>query len=238
MGDSFGPRLAASGYTVIYGSRDPDRDAVRALVEASGPSASAASRRAAAGRADIVILAVPWTAMEDVMDALGDLTGKIVVDLSNPVQPGPDGYMESVVETSAAEVIQGWAPGARVVKLLAPSSYLIDQPDLLGLPATVPIAADDREAKEAVARMVAALGLDPFDAGPLRFARALESLGLVFWVPLQQGRAQGVELHLMRSSWWPCVWDVVATYGPTRDADDLATFPQPRPPTPCEAYRR
>ena len=71
----------------------------------------------------------------------------------------------ALVETSSAEMIQSWNPGARVVKAFATlGSYVVDNPAVVGGPVTVPIASDDREAKEQVARIIAAMGLDPVDA--------------------------------------------------------------------------
>lgn len=237
MGNSLGPRIAALGYSVIYGSREPSRESVRLLVQQTGEHASAASQRDAAARAQIVILAVQWQHMESVAQNLGDMSGKVVVDISYPVRPGADGYMEQGVQPSAAEVIQNWKPGAKVVKVGIPSSYIVDDPMTLGTTPTVPIAANDREAKETVANLVAGIGLDPWDAGPLRFSRSIESYALLFWVPLQQGRKEGIEFKLLRSSYWPCVWDVVKEFGPTADAANLARFPQREAPRPCDSYK-
>ena len=126
MGNSLGPKIARLGYPVVYGSREPSRTTVRELVQQTGENASAASQRDAAARAQIVILAVPWPPMEKVARNLGDLSGKIVVDVSYPVRRGADGYMEQSVEPSAGELIQTWNPGAKVVKVGIPSSYVVD----------------------------------------------------------------------------------------------------------------
>lgn len=91
MGNSLGPRIAALGYPVIYGSREPSRESVRLLVQQTGEHASAASQRDAAARAQIVILAVQWQHMESVAQNLGDMSGKVVVDVSYPVRPEPTG---------------------------------------------------------------------------------------------------------------------------------------------------
>jgi len=237
MGNSLGPRIARLGYPVVYGSRDPSRNAVRELVQLTGENASAASQRDAAARAHIVILAIQWQHMESVVQNLGEMRGKVVIDVSYPVSPGADGYMEQGVQPSAAEVIQNWKPDAKVVKVGIPSSYIVDDPMTLGTVPTVPIAANDREAKETVANLIAGIGLDPWDAGPLRFSRSIESYALLFWVPLQQGRKEGIEFKLLRSSYWPCVWDVVKEFGPTADAANLARFPQREAPRPCDSYR-
>jgi 8-hydroxy-5-deazaflavin:NADPH oxidoreductase len=125
-----------------------------------------------------------------------------------------------------------------VVKVGIPSAYIIDQPLVLGVARTVAIASNDRAAKETVARMIDAIGLDPFEAGTLRFSRRIDEFSMLFFVPLQQGRAQGIELKFMRSSYWPCFLDAVAEFGPTSDRDDLAEFPQRETPRHCEEWRK
>jgi 8-hydroxy-5-deazaflavin:NADPH oxidoreductase len=238
MGGSLGPRLAEAGYTVIYGSREPARADVQELVASTGHGASASSQEEAAAQGDVVILAVPWEVMEGVLGNLGDVSGKVLVDISGPNRLAPDGYMEVSVETSGGEVIQAWRPEARVVKAAMPSAVLIETPTALGMPPTVMLASDDREAKETVGRMLADIGLDPWDAGPLRMSRAIEAFGLLFWVPLLQGREQGVEVMLFRSSFWPCVWNVQEAFGTPPDAEDLAQLPVPAPARPCEFWSR
>ena len=106
LGDSLGPRFASLGYTVIYGSRDPESEHIAALVAETGTGASAALPADAAADADIVVLAIPWPAMETVARSLGDLDGKIVIDPSMPFKQGADGYPEHLFTTSSAEMIQ------------------------------------------------------------------------------------------------------------------------------------
>lgn len=237
LGDSLGPKIAESGYRVIYGSREPARESVQTLVQLTGADASATTQQAAAEAADILILAVPWPPIEQVAQNLGDLSGKIVIDASFPYEQAEDGYMQSGVATSIAEMIQGWNPGAHVVKAGFPGSFLIDEPLALGLPPTAEIAADDRRAKEIVARIVADIGLDPFDAGPLRHARYIEAVGMLYMVPILQGRKEGIEFFHRRSSYWPCAFNISDYYQPVTDADNLAKFPDPEtPPKPCSSH--
>ncbi len=233
MGNSLGPKLAEIGYRVIYGSRDPTRESVQDLVERTGAGASATTQKEAAQAADIVLLAVPWPPMEQVAQNLGNLDGKIVIDASFPFRQAEDGYPESMVETSSAEMIQGWNPGAKVVKWSLPTAQYIDQPLGLGQRPVNFIAADDREAKEKVAMMAAQIGQDPVDAGPLRFSRAIEGMVHLFMVPIYQGRKEGWESFVRRSSFWPCNWEDDWSE-PVADSDNLAQFPEPEtPPVPC-----
>lgn len=237
MASAMGPNVARAGYAVVYGSRDPGRPEARALVERTGHGARVLGQEAAAQEGEIIVLAVPWEAMEEVIAGLGDVAGKVLLDFSGADRPAEDGYMESSVATSTSELIQDWAPDGLVVKTLVPSAYLMDDPDILGTPPTVMMASDSRYAKEAAGRLFYDIGLDPWDAGPLRNARALDAFGRLFWVPLLQGRDQGIEIRLMRSSYWPCNWDVQAAFGRPSDADDLAELPGQGEPLPCETFR-
>ncbi len=235
MGDSLGPKLAEVGYRIIYGSRDPTRDFVKTLVLRTGSDASATTQKAAAQEADIVLLAVPWPPMEQVAQNLGNLDDKIVIDISLVNRQAEDGYMESLVETSSAEMIQAWNPGARVVKTILASSNVIDDPMTLGGRVTTFVAADDREAKEIVAEIVVALGLVPLDAGPLRHAREIEALTRLWYVPVLQRRKQAWSLFLRPNNYWPCLWEDDWSNA-VGDIDDLAQFPEPEiPPEPCSS---
>ena len=145
MGDSLGPRFVELGYEVVYGSREPDSEKALSVVEKTGGNARVTTQRQAAQAGDIVILAVPWPAMETVAQNLGPLDGKLVIDISFPHEQGDDGYYVLMLETSSAEMIQDWNPGARVVKTFAlQASYVIDDPGVVGGMVTIPIAADDR----------------------------------------------------------------------------------------------
>jgi predicted dinucleotide-binding enzyme len=234
MGDSLGPRLAGLGYPIVYGTREPLGEKVRELVARTSGRAEAKAPAEAASTAIIVVLAVPWPAMETVAKSLGNLDGKVVIDISMPSEQGADGYFVPMLDTSSAEKIQSWNPGARVVKAFATQgSFIIDDPDAVGGPATVPIASNDREAKEQVARMAVEMGLDPVDAGPLRMAREIEALQRLYMVPIVQRRDQSWEPYFRRSHYWECIWQDDWSR-PVADAANLATIPATQgPPQQC-----
>jgi NADPH-dependent F420 reductase len=227
MGDSLGPRFAELGYPVVYGSRNPDSEKAQKLVARTGNNARVTTQKEAAQAGDIVVLVVPWPAMETVAQNIGSLDGKIVIDPSMPSAAGADGYYTSLVETSSAEMIQAWHPGARVVKAFATlGAFVIDDPEVVGGPVTVPIASDDRGAKEEVARIMATMGLDAVDGGPLRMSRELEALQRLYMVPLVQGRPAAWEIYNRRSYFWECLypaesWRTV----PLVDEGNLADIP-------------
>lgn len=226
MGDSLGPRFAKLGYRVIYGSRTPDSERVKALVAMTGHGASAATAYDAAQQGDIVLTLVPWPPMETVVPSLGNLNGKIIIDVSMPFQQGEDGYPEKTVETSSAEMIQGWHPGARVVKAWATlGSHVIDDTGVVDGPISVPLASNDKQAKEKIAGIVAAMGMDPIDFGPLRMAREIETLQMIYMIPLVQVRDETWEFYFRRSNYWSCQ-DLASWYDPVDDAKDLAELPR------------
>lgn len=225
MGDSLGLRFTELGYDVVYGSRQPEGEKAQSVLRATGGNSRVTSQHDAAQAGDIVILAVPWPAMETVAQNLGSLDGKIVIDISFPHKQGDDGYYVPLLETSSAEMIQQWNPGARVMKTFAlQASYVIDDPGVVGGPVTIPIAADDREAKEQIARIIIEMGLDPVDAGPLRFSRELEAMQRLYGVPFFQRREAAWEFYFRRSYYWECVWGDDWS-DPVADADDLPQIP-------------
>lgn len=235
LGDSFGQRLAALGYPVVYGSRTPDSDRVKAVVEKTGHGAIATSQMEAAQQADIIFLPITWPAMETAAQSLGNLDGKIVVDPSIPWGQGEDGYPVNIASPSSAELIQQWNPGARVVKGLGTmSSTIIDDPESLGGIVTIPLASDDKDAKERVSRLVDELGFDPVDFGPLRMARNIESMQMIYMIPLLQIRTEEWEFYFRRNAHWVCQWGTDWSE-PVFDAGNLAVMAEHQdPPDPCE----
>jgi 8-hydroxy-5-deazaflavin:NADPH oxidoreductase len=241
LGGMLGPVIAGLGYRLIYGSREPERETVRALVARSGANASAALPREAAAQAEIVILAVPSEVLEEVARGLGDLTGKIVIDVSGgSKRVAEDGYLELVSDSTNAERLQSRHPAARVVRIMIPTIVYFVEPLLAGTPPTVPIAGQDPRAREAVARMMFDIGLDPWDAGPLRFSRVFDAMGLMSMVPAQQGHTEAYELRFLPSVPLSCFLDVSELFGFGRpyDLGDVPRFPRRQPPLPCSEWHR
>lgn len=195
VGGALGPRLAALGYTVVYGSRTPEAERVRALVEGTRGEASAASPAGAAAAADIVILAVPAAVAVEVTKSLGDLAGKLVIDPTNPFRFTDDRLAVRTIDDSMAERIQAAAPGARVIKAFNTLSWqtMVD-PSLAGGPVTIPLAGDDVAAKARVAELVRQLGFEALDVGPARYAREIEGM-LILWMNARLN-GRGFDYHL------------------------------------------
>ena len=154
------------------------------------PGVSSGFAREIASAAEIVVLAVPWPAVKDALASCGDLSGKAIVDCTNPVLPDLEG-LEFGGTTSAAEKLQQLAPRAHIVKAFNTiGAPLLGNATLDGLEADGYYCGDDEAAKTVVAPLIAATGLRPFDAGPLRNARYLEAMAML-WIDLAIKRGRG-----------------------------------------------
>ncbi len=177
VGRVLGRRWAAAGHDVCFGSRRPgDQDALE-LAASSGAELETPSR--AAADAEIVVLAVPGTVVEDTVEALGDLAGKIIIDPTNlhksDLTPQP-------AMLSRAERIAELAPAAHVVKAFnTTGSKNMEDPEYPGGRLTMPYCGDDPGAKSTVEKLISQLGFDPVDNGPLVQSYALEGMAQV-WI--------------------------------------------------------
>ena len=180
VSSALGPRISNLGHKVIYGSRNPQSDSVKLLVEKTGPNSSATSQNLAAQDAQIVIIAVPWNVAEEVVRNLGDLSGKIIIDPINPRVISDDGFADYPSNMSISEKIQNLAPEAKVVKAFNTlGADTMANPDLVKYPITIPVVGNDRSAKLTVMALIKALGFDSVDLGPIRFAHIVEGFYLL-----------------------------------------------------------
>lgn len=198
VGRALGVGWAHKGHTVIFGSRQPAEVKVQQMVAVAGNGAWAALPDAAAAAAEVVVLAVPGTAVTSTVPTLGDLNGKIVVDATNPIAPG----LQLAVghTTSGAEQVAALAPGAYVIKAFnTTGAENMANPMYGGEPITMFICGDDATAKTAVAQLAQELGFEVADVGNLDKARLLEPMALV-WITLAmpQGMGRNIAFKLVR----------------------------------------
>ncbi|MGI9202376.1 MAG: NADPH-dependent F420 reductase [Woeseiaceae bacterium] len=194
---ALGPEFAAQGHEIVYGSRNPDRSDVRALVARTGQNASATTQSAAIADADIVVLAVPGRLAASIAADLGDLTDKIIIDPTNNYIR--DDVPRLATEMSNAEAIQAAAPGAHVVKAFNTLNWrhMVD-PDSSGGPLTIPLVGNSAAAKAKVAVIVAGMGLEPIDLGPVQNARHVEGM-LVLWMHARM-HGNAFDYHLRKAA--------------------------------------
>ncbi|MCL4303878.1 MAG: NADPH-dependent F420 reductase [Anaerolineae bacterium] len=192
VGRALGTGWAKKGHQVIFGSRDPYGEKVREVLAAAGANASAAGITEAGAAAEVIVLATPWNIMEQIVESLGDLAGKIVVDATNPIGPG---FQLAVgVTSSGAEQIAGWAKGARVVKAFNTTGWEnMADPIYHGQPITMFICGDDAGARAVVTGLAEDLGFEVTDTGPLSTARYLEPLAML-WIHLAMVQKQGRQM--------------------------------------------
>ena len=181
VGGALGPEFAVQGHTIIYGSRDPSSSEVAKLVMRTGNGASAATQAEAAKDAYIVVLAVPGMLVEEITKSLGDLSGKIIIDPTNPLKRSESGFVFGV-ETSNGEIIQATAPNAHVVKAFNTLNWktMVD-PSESGGPVSIPIVGNNPAAKETVAKLVEGMGLEALDLGGIENAHWVEGM-LILWI--------------------------------------------------------
>ncbi len=130
---------------------------------------------------EVVVLAVPYPAVQDVLTAHGQsLAGKVVVDITNPLDFETFDSLTVPADSSAAQEIAAAVPDARVLKAFNTTFAATLATGTVGdVTTTVLIAGDDEQAKTLLADIVTAGGLRAIDAGPLRRARELEALGFL-----------------------------------------------------------
>lgn len=185
VGSALAIAWANQGHHITLGARDPDK----AQPLAASINAEVVSPTDIAG-ADVIVLAVPWIAARDILAGLGDLSGRIVIDCTNPIGP-IDGRLGLLVghNTSGAEELAETALNAYIVKTLnqVGAEVIAAARDMRSPPAML-MAADNSMAKATVATLLHDIGFDPLDAGELSKARLLEPYALV-WI--NQALAQG-----------------------------------------------
>jgi 8-hydroxy-5-deazaflavin:NADPH oxidoreductase len=193
VGGTLGVRWAEAGHELIFGSRHPDSDEQRELVSRAGRTARAATIPEALAGSEVLLLATPWPATKDVVTACGDFGGKVLIDATNAIRADFSG-IEYGPTTSAAEQVAQWARNARVVKafntigsnIMAKPPFGNDKPVLF-------YCGDDKNAKQTVHKLAAALGFDPHDAGALDQARVLEPFAML-WISLALKYGYGREI--------------------------------------------
>ena len=188
VGAALGLAWLNQGFDVRFGVPDPDNPRYADLPR---DRLQAADVR---GEADIIVLAVPYPAARAAILALGDLTGAVVIDCTNPLDLGPDGLGLSLgFDRSGAEAVAAWAVGASVFKTLNQTgAENLGRARAFQARPMMFVAGDDAARKPLVLDLVASLGFDAIDAGPLKAARLLEPLAML-WIALvtQRGHPRG-----------------------------------------------
>jgi 8-hydroxy-5-deazaflavin:NADPH oxidoreductase len=180
VGGALGCRWAAAGHSVFFGARERSSDEARRVMDRAGSAARVGTCAEAVAAADLILLAIPWDQTRSVLESAPTLDGKVLMDCINPLTRDLSG-LELGFTTSAAERIAEWFPAARVVKAFNTlSAATMENPRYGELAANVFLCGDDAEAKGIVTQLAEQLGFEPVDCGPLRMARQLEALAMLY----------------------------------------------------------
>jgi predicted dinucleotide-binding enzyme len=181
MGGKLGTIFARAKHDVTF-SYSHDRKKLERLAHEAGNDARAGTPFGAARDADALLLAVHWSRVDDVLEQAGDLSDKVLVTCSLPMNRD-DTELVVAHSSSGAEELARKAPGARVVSAFGtvPSEVLFAvygarrrrrRPNLV-------YCGDDAKAKKVVADLIRDVGFDPLDVGPLEMARSIEPFTLL-----------------------------------------------------------
>jgi predicted dinucleotide-binding enzyme len=124
VGMALGTELAEQGHSIIYGSRSPLGLKALDLAKKTEGHASTATPEEAAAKAGIIVLAVPGMIVEEVVLGLGDLSGKLIIDATNPLVMNEPMTFSYGVESSNGEIVQAAAPVALVVNAFISVTWL------------------------------------------------------------------------------------------------------------------
>lgn len=181
MGGKLGTLFARAGHQVVFSyARSPKK--LEQLAREAGPNARAGTPQEAARDADTLLLAVHWSRVHDVLRQAGEVSGKVVVSCSLPMN-ADDTDLVVGRTSSGAEQLARKVPAARVVAAFGtvPSEVLFgvfEGRSRAPRPSLV-YCGDDAEAKEVAATLIRDVGFDPVDAGPLQVARYSEPFALL-----------------------------------------------------------
>src|SRR5215472_15019327 len=189
VGGTLGRRWAELGHSVCFGVRDLADAAPKALVSKIKGDARFASVRDAVEDADVVVLATPYAANAAAITSAGELAGKILIDVTNPIGAG---FTLAVgFSTSGVEEVAKLAPRAKICKAMNQVGFEVMANPVF--PAGKPVmfvAGDDPAGKTVVLERVSSLGFEAIDAGELAIARLLEPFAML-WIHLMARRNQG-----------------------------------------------
>jgi 8-hydroxy-5-deazaflavin:NADPH oxidoreductase len=148
----------------------------------------------------VLALCIPWPAVNNALASCGDLTGKILIDCTNPINKNFDGLAIGGT-TSAAEQIQALQPSASVIKAFnSIGSGLLGQAAFGNTVADGFYCGDSDQSKDVVRPLIAATGLRPVDVGPLRNARYLEAMAML-WIDLAVNQKRGPTFAFTLAGW-------------------------------------
>ncbi len=185
VGRALGNGFVSLGYQVKMGGREANNAKAVEWAGKAGPLASGGTFSDAAAFGEVIILATSWNVFENVLRLAGEdnLTGKVLIDATNPLNFGPKGPELGVGHTdSAGEQVQRFLPKTNVVKCfnIVGNQHMF-RPDFPGGPPDMFIAGNDDGAKQTVTAICQEFGWNVVDSGGIEASRLLEPLAML-WI--------------------------------------------------------
>jgi 8-hydroxy-5-deazaflavin:NADPH oxidoreductase len=190
VGGTLGAAWAGKGHQIVYGARNVNDEKIKKLISANPGKITATTIPDAVAQCNIILLAIHWQGIRETLQSAGNFAGKVIIDAINPLEMS-EAFLEKGLlvghSTSAGEQIAQWANGGKVVKAFNTIGAVhMTNPKFSGQSATMFICGDDDDAKKTVKQLSDELGFETVDAGPLKAARLLESLAML-WMQLAFG---------------------------------------------------
>jgi 8-hydroxy-5-deazaflavin:NADPH oxidoreductase len=193
MGSTLGKIWASQGHEVML-SYSRDRTKLDALAQSIGVNARARTPAEAVQFADVILLVVPWGAVQDAIASAGSMAKKTIISCVNPIKADFSG-LELGTTTSAAEEVAKLIPGAKVVEVLFSFAEILQSDSRqFGSDTPTQFYCGDDETK-VVAKLIADVGLQPINVGALANARYLEPAGMLL-VQLAYANGMGTNIGL------------------------------------------
>ena len=190
VGGTLGRAWGHAGHDVWFGVQNPQDARTTTRLEEIGAETRAGSVRDVAERSEVVVFAVPWRSVPAAARSAGDLSAKVILDCTNPLQEDLSGLTIGH-PISGAEQLAAWTLCDRVVKIFNTTGFEnMATPEYDGTPLSMLYAGDDESAKRTGARLAVDIGFDPVDAGPLANARYLEAMAFL-WIDMAISRGRG-----------------------------------------------
>ncbi|MEE3718399.1 NADPH-dependent F420 reductase [Tumidithrix elongata RA019] len=197
VGGTLGERWAKQGHQILFGVRNRTAIDLQVRLDRTGGNAQAGSMTEAAEFGEVVVLTVPWGAVEELLPSLGNLEGKILLDCTNPNFTGEPSQYHPI---SGGERVAELVPTAKVVKIFNTTGWEnMADPQYGSEAITMFYAGDDDAAKAVAATLAAELGFDPVDAGSLSNSGLLEAIAQL-WGKLAyaQKLGRGIAFKLLK----------------------------------------
>ncbi len=202
VGGTLARKLGAKGHSVFLVSREAKNQKLFDLSKEIGANAQVELISSALEKSDVIILATPWSAVDEIIkNYSARLKGKVLIDCTNPLMPDLSGLV-ALNEKSAGEHIQKSLPDTKVVKAFNTVGFnIMANPTLEGRKVAMYFCGNDERARFLTQQLIADVGFQPVDAGDMSASRLLEPFALL-WIKTAYkfGMGRGFAFSLVKQN--------------------------------------